>query len=172
MKVEQYRSGVACAGNWIIDQIHFLDRWPAESELCIIEKSEAAVGGGAANVAFDLAAFGVNYPVLPVGLIGADGHGQRIIADCRRRGLRADFLFADKKTHTASTYVMTVPGRSRTFFYNGGANDRFGEEHVDVEALDSLHVRIFYLGYMNLLPKLCGLRPGGDNGASILLSRL
>ena len=44
------RSGVICAGNWIVDLVHDIDHWPAESNLTRISAQTRGIGGGAANV--------------------------------------------------------------------------------------------------------------------------
>ena len=49
------RSGIICAGNWIVDLVHDVDRWPNESELVRIGTQARGVGGGAANVITTLA---------------------------------------------------------------------------------------------------------------------
>ncbi len=47
------RSGIICAGNWIVDLIHDLDRWPNESELVRIGTQARGVGGGPVGVPFE-----------------------------------------------------------------------------------------------------------------------
>ena len=49
---------------------------------------------------------------------------------------------------------MNVPGDSRTFFYNAGANAHFDEHTLSMEAIAANRPSIFYLGYLNLLPLL------------------
>ena len=164
------RRGIACAGNWIFDTIHMLDRLPRESELVRMDAAATSIGGGAANVAFDLAALGVDYPVLPVGLIGADAEGEQVIADCLRHGLTTQFMRRKTDVRTAQTYVMTIPGRSRTFFYHGGANDAFDAGHVDASALAQRRIKILYLGYLNLLPALAEVSDAAVSKAAELLA--
>jgi sugar/nucleoside kinase (ribokinase family) len=89
--------GVACAGNWIVDLLHTIDHWPQENDLARITKASSAIGGGAANVAFDLQAFGVSYPILPIGLIGKDEYGDRITASCLNRRLSTEFLYESQR---------------------------------------------------------------------------
>ena len=47
--------GIVCAGNWIVDIIHDISQWPKKSDLVNITGQTVGVGGGAANVAFNLA---------------------------------------------------------------------------------------------------------------------
>ena len=72
------RRGIACAGNWIVDIVHSIDAWPRKSDLVHIRAETTGVGGGAANVALDLAAFATGLPIVPVGLVGRDLHGQTV----------------------------------------------------------------------------------------------
>ena len=57
------RSGIICAGNWIVDLIHDLDRWPNESELVRIGTQARGVGGGPANVKPTLASVERGFPI-------------------------------------------------------------------------------------------------------------
>jgi sugar/nucleoside kinase (ribokinase family) len=163
------RRGIACAGNWIVDIVHTIDAWPRKSDLVHIRHEAVGVGGGAANVALDLAAFGVDYPVVPVGLVGTDLHGAAVRTALATRGLPDRHLQATDAAPTAHTHVMTVPGDSRTFFYHPGTNDLFGETHVPVEALAGL--RLFYLGYLNLMGAMDRLDPSGSTQGARVLGR-
>lgn len=164
------RSGVICAGNWLLDIVHDLPRWPNESDLVRIGAQSSGLGGGPANVAAGLAALGVPYPIVPVGAIGDDAHGHEVRTHCARAGLRTDHLIELAGQATAHTHVMNVPGQSRTFFYKPGANDRFGPEHLDMLSLDALNARFFYLGYLTLLPRLDALDDDGRTAAARILA--
>ena len=50
------RRGIVGAGNWILDTVKTIDRWPPEGELAQILSVDRAGGGGPCNVLFDLAA--------------------------------------------------------------------------------------------------------------------
>ena len=69
------RSGIICAGNWIVDLVHDVDRWPNESELVRIGAQTRGVGGGAANVITALAKLETGLPLYPMGAIGKDEYG-------------------------------------------------------------------------------------------------
>ncbi len=163
--------GIVCAGNWIVDIVHDIPAWPAKSDLVVISAQTVGVGGGAANVAFDLAALKVDYPVVPAGVLGQDAHGEAVLLFCHRAGLPVDHLHVVPDLSTAHTHVMNVPGDSRTFFYYPGANDHLSTESLSMDAIAALKPRIFYLGYLNLLPQLDAMGPGGRTGAAELLSR-
>jgi sugar/nucleoside kinase (ribokinase family) len=161
--------GVVCAGNWIVDIVHTIDAWPGKSDLVFIRDEATGVGGGAANVALDLAAFGTGLAVIPVGLLGGDLHGHVALEACRAAGLPVDFMAHTDAAPTAHTHVMNVPGDSRTFFYHPGANDLFGAEHVPVAALAGTGARLFYLGYINLMGGLDRLDGDGGTAAARIL---
>lgn len=163
------RRGIACAGNWIVDIVHTIDAWPRKSDLVHIREEITGVGGGAANVALDLAAFGVDYPVVPIGLVGTDLHAATVREALAASGLPDHHLHATALAPTAHTHVMTVPGDSRTFFYHPGTNDLFAEGDVPVEALAGL--RLFYLGYLNLMATMDRVEAGGSTQAARVLGR-
>jgi sugar/nucleoside kinase (ribokinase family) len=165
------RQGIACAGNWILDTVHDIDRWPAKSQLVEITAQRSGLGGGAANVACDLVTMGAPYPVVPVGLIGRDAIGDTILELCASAGLSTAALQRTDAAATAQTHVMNVPGDSRTFFYHGGANDLLDATHIDLEALAARGLRLFYLGYIGLLGALDRVDAEGRSGTARLLAR-
>jgi len=150
------RAGIACAGNWILDTVHDIDRWPAKSDLIEISAQRSGLGGGAANVACDLVTTGAPYPVVPIGLIGEDATGDKVLTLSRAAGLATDHIRRTDRVATAQTHVMNVPGDSRTFFYHGGANDLLDESHIDLDCMADAGPRIFYLGYVGLLGRSTG----------------
>jgi len=157
-------NGIICAGNWLVDHIKMIDRWPGEGNLCNICAQEDAGGGGACNVLFDLAALTDRIPLYAAGRIGLDAAGDWLMNEIVRRGIdpvgmkRCDAL-------TSYTDVMTGEG-TRTFFHCRGANAMF-----DVGDVAELQVpaRIFYIGYLLLLDKLDGVDAEyGTPGARML----
>lgn len=163
--------GIVCAGNWIVDIIHDISHWPEESDLVNISGQTIGVGGGAANVAFNLAALQVDYPVLPAGLLGHDNHGELVRSACHEVGLPVEQLSSIPKVCTAHTHVMNVQHNSRTFFYNAGANAHFDEHTLSMKAIAKHNPSIFYLGYLNLLPLLDASDGQGRTGAAKLLAQ-
>lgn len=163
--------GIVCAGNWIVDIIHTLDRWPAKGDLVHILAEACGVGGGAANVALSLAAFQTGLPLFPAGVIGCDRHGETVRAACRAAGLADTWLTGTEAAATAHTHVMNLPGDSRTFLYHGGANDHLTAALIPVEAFAAKGARLFYLGYLNLLARLDAIGADGRSGAAQLLRR-
>ena len=133
------QSGIVCAGNWIVDIIHDISEWPKKSDLVIITDQTIGVGGGGANVAFNLAALQVDYPVWPAGLLGCDTHGDLVRRACQDAGLPVEHLGTITEVCTAHTHVMNVTGDSRTFFYNA--------------AVRKIYIQLSY--YLTKMPCLC-----------------
>lgn len=163
--------GIACAGNWIVDIVHTIDKWPQKSDLVHIRHEVSGVGGGAANVIMDLAAFQTGIPLYAVGLLGEDLHAQHCRKACAAAGVDARWLASTPDHLTAHTLVMNVPGDSRTFFYNPGTNDALAEADIPVEDIAAAGIGLFYLGYLNLMGRLDAVDADGSTGAARLLAR-
>ena len=161
--------GVVCAGNFIVDRIHTLSYWPEQGNLTFIRHQDLGIGGGAVNVASDLASMGFPARIAAAGCVGADDDGQFVRDRLRQSGIGVEGLVAVEGQATAHTHVMTVPGQSRTFFYHGGANDCLTAERISPQACADAGYRLFYLGYLMLLPGLDRLDGEGRSGASRLL---
>ncbi len=144
------KKGIIGAGNWIIDKVKTIDRWPNEGELCNVLAETRAGGGGPCNVLFDLAAMKSSIPLYAAGLLGADDDGAWLLDEIKSRNIDTAGMKRAEGVPTAFTDVMSGNGK-RTFFYCAGANRELG-----FEDLDSLNVpaKIFYLGYLLLLDKL------------------
>ena len=171
MSGHEPRSGIICAGNWIVDIVHEIDHWPQKSDLALIRQEVRGVGGGAANVAMALARFETGLPLTPVGAVGDDDYAALILEQCAALGLSTDHLHRRSHVPTAHTHVMSVPGDSRTFFYQGGANDSLSPEDFPTSFFRSSKARIFYLGYLMLLAALDHFDSSGTTGASRLIER-
>ena len=165
------RSGIICAGNWIVDLIHDLDRWPNESELVRIGTQARGVGGGPANVITALAKLETGLPLYPMGAIGEDEYGAFIRKECRRLGLPTSGLISKTDVATAHTHVMSVAGQSRTFFYQGGANDTLNINDFPEGTFKDTSARIFYLGYLTLLRELDQILDDNSTNAAGVLKR-
>ena len=165
------RSGIICAGNWIVDLIHDLDRWPNESELVRIGTEARGVGGGPANVIITLAKLETGLPLYPMGAIGEDEYGAFILKECSRLGLPTSGLISKTEVATAHTHVMSVAGQSRTFFYQGGANDTLNINDFPEGTFKGTSARIFYLGYLTLLRNLDQIIDNNSTNAAEVLKR-
>lgn len=164
------KGGIVCVGNFIVDRIHTLDYWPIQGNLAHILGGDIGLGGGAANVAADLVSLGFAGAIAAAGAIGDDADGTFIAAQLEAKGIDASHLVRITGTSTAHTHVMNVPGQGRTFFYHGGAGDRFDETMIDPAVFAARGFRYLYLGYLMLMPGLDRLGDDAGSGAARLLS--
>lgn len=151
------RRGIIAGGNWIVDRVKLVDRWPEEEGLANILEQTTANGGAAYNVLIDLAKLGANIPLQGIGLVGKDADGEHILRDCREHGIETRLLGQTGNAPTSYTDVITVrdTGR-RTFFHQRGANALLGPEHFDFART---RAKLFHLGYLLLLDRLDELDP-------------
>jgi len=146
------RTGIALAGNWIIDHVKIVDTWPAENTLANILSEGRGTGGAPYNVAVDLHKLDPDLPLECIGLIGRDPDGEFILGNMRALHCDTRQLRQTRAAPTSYTDVMTVQSTgNRTFFHNRGTNALFGYEHFD---FDAINARIFHLGYLLLLDQL------------------
>jgi len=163
------KGGIVCAGNFIVDRVHTLSYWPEQGNLAHILHQDVGVGGGAANVVTDLASLGFSGKLAAAGCIGADIDGEIVKTRLQNAGIDVSGLRELADRATAHTHVMNVPGQNRTFFYHGGANDAVTDALVSPALFALAGYRLFYLGYLMLLPGLDTLDVDGRSGASRLL---
>lgn len=143
------RRGIVSAGNWLIDTVKTLDRFPPEGELAQVLKIDRAAGG-ACNLLFDLAKLRTDLPLWGCGCVGDDDGGRWLRAELARRNINGDHLRIVPGGETAGTDVMSANGK-RTFFYNAGCNKVFDEKDL---ASVNVPAKIVYLAYILLLPAL------------------
>lgn len=164
------RRGILAAGNWIIDQVKIIDRFPQQDALANILEQSVANGGSPYNVLKDIAMMQADIPLEGIGLIGNDPLGDLILADCSKYGINLEGLLRTDVAATSYTDVMTVKSTGRrTFFHNRGANALLTTEHLG--ALETSQARIFHIGYMLLLDGLDTLDKFGRTGASYALEK-
>ena len=163
------RQGVLAAGNFVVDHVLLIDRYPAEEMLVTIEEETTSNGGGPYNVLTDLVLMQAPFPLAAVGIIGNDANGDWILADCGRRGIDTSRMIRTDQAPTSYTYAMSVrqTGR-RTFLHRRGANTLLAPEHFDFSGSSA---RIFHLGYMMLLDSLDRWVTDGRTGAALVLER-
>jgi sugar/nucleoside kinase (ribokinase family) len=163
------RSGVLAGGNWIVDRVKIVERWPAQDGLSLILGETVGNGGAAYNVLIDLARLKAPFPLGGIGLIGDDGDGRRIRADCRSHGINSRRLYVTRKAPTSYTDVVTVrrTGR-RTFFHQCGANALLEPKHFN---FGKSRAKWFHLGYLLLLDELDRIGPDGLPRAADVLRR-
>jgi sugar/nucleoside kinase (ribokinase family) len=163
------RAGILAGGNWIVDRVKFIDTYPAQDALASIHSEAVANGGSPFNLLVDLAKLGARFPLLGMGLIGADAEGEWIRRTCADHSIDTTYLRVHPTAPTSYTDVMTVQqtGR-RTFFHQRGANAFLDNEHFDFSAA---HARFFHLGYLLLLDRLDAADPDFGTVAARTLYR-
>ncbi len=161
------KKGIIGAGNWIVDTVKTLDRFPKEGELCNVKSIEQGGGGGPCNVLFDLAAMNTDIPLYAAGVVGSDANGDFLMDEIAKRNIDSRFMFRTD-TPTSFTDVMSADGR-RTFFHCPGSNAELGYEHLSKIDVDA---KIFYLAYLLLLEKLDGVDPEYGTPAARLLKEI
>lgn len=162
------RRGLLAGGNFIVDHVKVIDRWPDQDTLASILSQTSSNGGGPYNVLKDLTALDPDLPVAAVCLLGDDASGRWILDDCKAAGIDTTDVTITTDTATSYTDAMTVrdSGR-RTFFHQRGANALLDIDHFDFSRTTA---RIFHLGYLLLLDRLDRVHPDGTTGASRLLA--
>lgn len=159
------RSGVIAGGNWIVDHVKLIDRWPPQDALANIRSQLSSNGGSPYNLLKNLARLGATFPLEAVGLVGDDDAGGFIRDDCGRHRIDVTRLLKAKTAPTSYTDVMTEEGTGRrTFFHCRGANAELAPEHFD---FSRTRARIFHLGYLLLLDGLDVERAGGTAAAEV-----
>ena len=146
------RRGIVAGGNWIVDHVKLIERWPAVETITSICSQMSSNGGAPYNVLKDLARLGAAFPLEAIGLVGDDAAGAFIREDCMRHGIDPTQLRTTTKAPTSYTDVMTERGSGRrTFFHCRGANAELGPEHFDFVRT---RAKIFHFGYFLLLDRL------------------
>ncbi len=146
------RSGIACAGNWIVDHVKIVDHLPGRGMLGNIQAETLGTGGAPFNVLVDLARIGAPFPLTGIGVTGNDAGREFIDRICRQFHIDLSALVTSDDIETSYTDVMTEESSGdRVFYHCRGADAVFGIEHVPISTLSC---RVFHLGYLLLLDKL------------------
>ena len=163
------RSGIVCAGCWLVDHNKSIARWPAEETLSSIVEQRRDGGGPAHNVAMDLARLGAAFPIAAMGAVGDDEAGRFLLDACRERGVDASGLRTVPGAHTSQTDVMTVRATGkRTFFHYQGANALLAPDDFDFAGSTA---RLLHLGAPGVHERLDGPRGGDASGWVTVLER-
>ncbi len=160
------RKGIIAGGNWIVDHIKVVDRWPVQDALVSILRQSNSGGGSPYNILTDLVRLGADFPLAGIGLVGDDEDGRAIIKNCSGLGIDVTGLRVSPVAATSYTDVMTVEGTGRrTFFHQRGANAHLGVEHFNFEGSSA---KIFHLGYLLLLDQLDEIANGRPRACAVL----
>lgn len=161
------RSGLIAGGNFVVDTVMRIDRFPDQDMLANIVDEARANGGGPYNVLCDLRALGAGFSLEAVGLVGEDENGAWIRRDCLEHGIDVTQLHSAPGLTTSYTQVMTVESTGRrTFFHRRGANSHLDTHHFDFSRTPA---RLFHLGYLMLLDRLDAIDDHGSTGAARVL---
>lgn len=160
-------TGIASAGNWIVDQVKTVNCLPGRGMLATIESEALAIGGAPANVLADLAKMGTGLALSGFGVVGEDAAGRMIIDAMAALGVDVGGIAVSGEAPTSYTDVMNHRGTGeRMFFHHRGANALFDVQHVPA---GSLNCRIFHLGYLLLLDRMDAPDPEHGTRAAALL---
>jgi sugar/nucleoside kinase (ribokinase family) len=164
------RTGIASGGNWIVDRIKLIDRFPGRGLLANILSESRGTGGAPPNVLMDLALLGASFPLTGFGVVGRDADGILLMDACRQLSIDVSSLQILNYVATSYTDVMTEAATGdRSFYHNRGANALFTPELVPVPQLTC---RIFHLGYLLLLDAMDQPDPETGTVAAGLLRAL
>ncbi|HEY3237122.1 MAG TPA: carbohydrate kinase family protein [Polyangiaceae bacterium] len=146
------RRGILAAGNFIIDQVKFLDAYP-EEETCVTIRSLSRSNGGAPyNVLVDLARMRVDYPLEALGLLGDDSEGLEIRNHCESLGIDTRKLASARGARTSFSDIVTITGTGkRTILQFPGASALLRKEHFD---FGDTSAKILHLAFLALLEGL------------------
>ena len=142
------KTGIAFAGNLIVDRIRKIDRLPGRSELAAIRATGRSTGG-VCNNAIGMKKLDPDMPVSIYGVVGADGEGDYILSELNQSGVDTGAVIRRGETSFTDAYVETELN-ARTFFHFGGANDTFDVSDVP----DALDAQLFHVAYPLLLRTL------------------
>jgi len=147
------RQGIACGGNWTVDQIKVIGRYPQENSITSILGVSQGGGGCGHNVVLSLAKLDASLPIYALGVLGNDAFGYYLVGECRRfPNVNVEQLRRTDLDATSYTDVFTVQASARrTFFHYPGTNPLFAPAHIDLE---NLPVKILHMGYLLLLPTM------------------
>jgi sugar/nucleoside kinase (ribokinase family) len=161
------RNGILAGGNWIMDQVKVIDKYPAQEALANILEEYSSNGGSAYNILKGLSRMQMPFPLEGIGLVGNDMRGESILNECNLLSVNTKQIKKTDFANTSYTDVMSVKSNGRrTFFHYRGANALLSETDFDLKSSQS---KIFHLGYILLLDRLDFVDAQGLSGAAKLL---
>ena len=138
------RRGVLTAGTWCVDLNKSIPAWPAEDTMTTIALVDRQGGGSGCNMAIDLKRLDPALPVETMGLVGDDGEGRFLLAECERYGIEHSGLKVAPAGATASTdcFNSLASGR-RTHFFAPGVAAEMSPDDFDFSRSEA---RLLHLG--------------------------
>ena len=144
------KKGIAFAGTIVLDQIKFVETYPAPGTLTTITEMTRAMGGLVCNCVVDMARLDSSIPLKVIGIAGEDDAGDYILQQLSQYQ-NIDTSAILREGSTSYTDVITQQDGSRTFFHFRGTNAILGPEHFDFCTLEA---DILHIGYILLLDRL------------------
>lgn len=118
--------------------------------LLVVDPAMIATGGAVSNTGLALHRLGL--PVELMGKIGRDLFGEGILDVLRRYGEHLPDGMIVSDDPSSYSVVISFPGVDRIFLHCPGANDTFGADDIDYDALGN--VRLFHFGYPTLMRRM------------------
>ena len=87
MSESEPRRGILAGGNFIVDTVKVIDKWPQQDTLCSILSRSRSSGGGPYNILKNMALLAPDLPREACGLLGNDDEGNWILQDCHNAGI-------------------------------------------------------------------------------------
>ena len=138
------RRGVLTAGTWCVDLNKSIPLWPAEDTMTYISEVDRQGGGSGCNMAIDLKRLDPALPVETMGLVGDDGDGRFLLAECDRYGIDRSRLVVSAADATPCTDCFnSLESGRRTHFYAPGVAALLSPDHFDFSGVGA---RLLHLG--------------------------
>jgi sugar/nucleoside kinase (ribokinase family) len=154
------RRGILAAGNFVIDHVTMIDRFPAEDTIAEILSSGPSNGGPSYNALVDLAQLKAPFPLEALGLVGDDADGAHILRHCAQLGIDTRQLLKTDRASTSYSDIMTAQSTGRrTIFHHQGATALLDEKHF---AFHNTQAKMLHLAFIALLARLD--RPSKTHG--------
>ncbi len=134
MKAAARRRGILAAGNFIVDRVAMIDRYPEQDACVSITSTTISNGGAPFNALCDWARMKVDFPLFAAGLIGRDPDGDFITRTLRDHGVDVSGVRRHPSARTSYSEILTEESSGRrTIFHHQGATAFFGPSDLDLE---------------------------------------
>ena len=141
------KKGITVAGSLIADIFYEIDTYPSEGFLTKVSGTSMHIGGSG-NIILDLAKLDENLTVKVCAIVGKDAGGKNIMSVLSKYP-NIDTENVTILENSSVTMVMNAQDtKQRTFFFIPEASDRFCEDYIN---WDALNTKIFQLEYLLLM---------------------
>lgn len=146
------RYGVACAGNWLVEDRYSVAHYPAEGQMARITQAQRNLGGCAYHVTRYLHDLDPDLFLYAIGVIGEDKEGHEILDDLHDRDMDTFQLIAQPGVNTAHAEVIVAADSGRrTSFYRAGGNALLSPAHFDFSHCSAAWLHVGSLLLLDLL---------------------